>query len=290
MKRAFLVTGLVFACASPELHDRNRGLLDEAHGLIESHELRQADTVLQTLVADTTAEPRTYALQRAFAFHLLARLHVEAGANGAFLTEPNERGGTRSSPAAHLIQSTFWTALSGAELQRARFDRAATDLPEALQELGPDDLDLRMLLDLIVVNTRLGFDVRSSELCDDLAHDDPEFLQSYEHCQQAARAAGLVEPIDAWLYLALHRHFARLGGRINQESAYQFGILARDSFLAADTTEGRAIANDIVQWIVNHDDYWFESSEGTRFQENQPLCVLSGETSIQFRAIPKNGP
>lgn len=278
---------LAVGCSSKDLFASNRGLLESAAASIEQDDFEAADASLEQLTADTHPQAKKYALQRTLAFYLLSVLHLDAACGATFLTEPNQRGLERPSPTSHLLRSAFWSGKWLDEVSRADFSKAQSELPPDLQALGKSDLTIRTLLNLVVVNTRLGFDRLASELIEDLAFEDPAFVGGPRDCQEALEASGLDPRLHGYLHLALHRHFGNIPGIDNQSLAYQFGILAWEDFNGDDAAEARATASDIVGWITGHQEYRFESSRGTVFQEDLPYCPVSQEEAIDYVAVPK---
>ncbi len=269
----FTLAGLA-SCGGANPYVQNRETLDAGFAQIKSGKLDAANTTLEGLIMATNEDPRMFALQRYYAAYLLSRSKLEASVKA--------KGDDWLGPtvAANYYRSYARDWESDARASKPKDETGEALLSETLAAISLDDVDAYLDLMWLITSGRAKFLTEVGTL----VNEDSRFA-TVTSAEMRAIELGLTDAGMPWLMLALHKHFHDKNGQ--EETAYRFGIRARELGKKQPTGFPASYSREIVDWITNHPTHAFKSSSNIAFDPNEDFCVESGEPNIQFKAIRK---
>ncbi len=270
---------LAGSCSTLDIYKPNQATLSSALKDIESGQpasLERAEASARSVLVSTTDVAKNYRLQRFFAQYLLARLHMEASAKGAFLKEPQVEdsiglgGGARArgSEVAHLVATSYHSAY-GIDLYPSAVGQPLTIkgqalLPPELQAMGVDSAGKHLQLCLLTAYKRLRFEEMTAQILDGIGATD---LATLNQIVEDGQASSSMKP---WIYRAM---WARLKGADPQD-AYQYAAAclesADDLEPGAENIHGKAIAT----WLEESTFKFVCSSCETPVSVDSRTCSL----------------
>ena len=291
---ATLSLGVLTGCSSSNPYKANRKVLEAAVNQVDSGQNRKAVSLLEHMLADTTADASDFALQRFFAYYLLTSIHEDASVKNAFLMEAAGQassfslqgtgtGGMAPSRVGHLVAAAYNASFGRSAYHAATQSRDKQDgevlLPVELAEIGALNAYAHMNLTLLSIYSQLDFQDRVEEILNGMA--DPLKFEDCDSLLDDTRTSAHMRP---WIFLAA---FDYLKTR-NERLAYKFGIRARETASDSGGSFGEALRAAIATWITDESKYDFKSSAGEQFDPALEGCTTTGEPNIEFEGELKN--
>jgi len=277
-------------CGATLMHEENRTALDSIVGQLDAEQYQQACAAAEQLLATTASEAATYPVQRYYAAVLLTKGHQEASyGDNQFLQEQRRSdnalhiGDTEPSKVSHLVAVTYYASLGRewAAAARTRMGQPGSEtlVPSALEGFGLDECDEHVLLAELTTYVRLGFQEKVSPYLRKMAD-----AQTLDGCNTLIDRAQVPAAARPWIHYGLFQFLSTT----NQPVAYKFAISARGAAGNSGGTMGAEVVKDILDWIENRSDYYFECHDcEERFHRDLPGCSDGLTDNIDFTARSK---
>ena len=203
---------VVGGCATQKIYGSNLASLDSALKDVESGSsasLARAEGKLTQLLANTGNVVQDYPVQRFFAQYLLGRLHMQASAGRAFLTEPKAKArvsikksaSTLPSVVSHLVATNYnafyaldmYGSADGKPLKVGEQDL----LPPTLANLGTERAAKHMQLCILTAYSQMLFESEANGILEELEVTD---LDSLDRVIADGQASKYMMP---WIYYSM---------------------------------------------------------------------------------------
>lgn len=270
---------LTSGCETLKIHDGNQKSLAAALVEIEKGtptSLSKAEGRMRQILSDTGSVRSDYPVQRFFAQYLLARIHMEASGDSAYLKEPKGKGllgsggGVRPSPTGHLL-ATNYNAYLGIDMEgTARSKRTTLEgkalLPPELESLGVEGASSYLKLCILTVYSQLLFETESWAILDAIGATNARTLET------AIDEGSATDKMKPWIYFAMWKR--EKDSSPERAFSYAASALASEDALKLD----REIHHPhIERWLATDEFSFLCNVCGKEVRAESMLCWYCDE-------------